>query len=132
MRKTKPHTIKVDTRIPVNDYKNLEKIAQENGFRSTYVLMRYVLMSFLRACDPQYDCIASPLPQDLCEVFNFEADRQVVKSAISVINRWARRHHRNAIPPDGMSSEIDAMFCELMEESRMIQFKADILRRTER
>lgn len=132
--------IKIGTRLSAELMKRLELLCAEAGFKSTYALTKYLLVSFIRAYDENHGTFYDTIPLELIEaLFPIYKDRALVARAVWNIQhreKWRndKRRQRARLkarqePGDVIGDEIREMFSDCQEAANEMEFKPAIRKR---
>lgn len=130
-------TIKTGTRIPIALNQRLVTISKEHGFKSSYLLIKYIIFAFVRAYDHEHLNIDTPMPPEIIKVFPIQEDANLVAHAIANIKKrqsWklAKRKQRagaSCRDDDKIAEEVRELFNQCQEDASELEWKPDIRQR---
>jgi hypothetical protein len=125
---------KIMTRITPEENKKMEDLAKWCGFKSTYSLLRYIVLCFLRASDHKSGS-AVDLPPEIIKLFagTYKMDAEIISRAVRNIKnrkiwRETKRRQRHPDPKSRVHSEVADLFSDC-EDQGTREWKADINKR---
>lgn len=128
---------KIISRVSEEDYRRLERITKEYGFKSVYGLQIYITQCFLKVVDRPNDKSDDVLPEELVRMFPIKRDAEEVCRAVKMLKRRLRGTV-NSEPglfderKDSIRDEIDEMFSDAEDSGRTMEFPDNLRKRSER
>jgi hypothetical protein len=91
--KPRKKTVKIFSRIPVEEYERLSLVCKRGGFKSNYEIIQSLIHCFLRTTDKEYKAQEEPIPDEIQNMFtdlsNTESPEYVKpkrKASIKTVN----------------------------------------------
>ena len=126
----KKSTVKIGTRITLEENRRLEQLAIIGGFKSTYSLLHYLIFCFLRVSN-HTDGTPDDIPPEIVSLFagSYGKDTKLISSAIhNILKRkdWKKQKHQQRHPEMDIHSEVSDLFDECEQSGSELEWRADI------
>jgi hypothetical protein len=129
----KTTTVKIGTRITLEENRRLEQLAIIGGFKSTYSLLRYLVFCFLRASNhTDNDNTSDEIPPEIVSLFagSYGKDSKLISRAIrNILKRkdWKQQKRRQRHPKKSdIRQEVADLFDDCEEKGSELEWRPDI------
>lgn len=129
----KTTTVKIGTRITLEENRRLEQLAIIGGFKSTYSLLRYLVFCFLRASNhTDNDNTSDEIPPEIVSLFagSYGKDSKLISRAIrNILKRkdWKQQKRCQRHPKKSdIRQEVADLFDDCEEKGSELEWRPDI------